>query len=187
MKILKKLGFEVLLVIITALFIINISNEIKLGIKTYKQGKRLIEDRKAIVKSIPKKYRAYTIRLCKENNVPVYLFYKLVKTESNWNPRAFNRNTNGTADRGLCQINSCNYKYFSKAYYTGGGRMDLYNGFTSIEVSVKFLAFLRKQHVSWKNTIMAYNCGSWRVKRDRIPKITKLYCKLIFKDIENLI
>jgi soluble lytic murein transglycosylase-like protein len=187
MKILGKLIFELALVLITAISLNHLCNELENGYKIYQIGKKLVDQKKKLVLKIPEKYRNYAIRLCRENNVPIVLFYKLVKTESNWNHRAFNRNSNGTADRGLCQINSCNYRHFSKYFYTGEGRMDLYNGFTSIEVSVKFLASLRKQHKNWKETVMAYNCGSYRVTRNRVPKITKLYCKLIFRNIEDLI
>lgn len=61
----------------------------------------------------PKDYETSMI-LCEEYNIPFELFVALMYTESRFNPKEVNYNSNGTYDTGICQINSCHIKELEK-------------------------------------------------------------------------
>lgn len=88
---------------------------------------------------------------CERNGIPQYvnLVRAFMYRESGGKPDAVGRNTNGTFDQGLMQLNS--------AYFKDPNVMD---PATNIELGVKAIAKLLKRYGgNIENVIMAYNCG----------------------------
>ncbi|TAM03567.1 MAG: lytic transglycosylase [Paraburkholderia sp.] len=86
------------------------------------------------------------------------LLAAIAKVESSMDPRAFNRNSNGTYDIGLMQINSTHLPRLVKVGVT---RKRLINEpCTSIDTGASILAgFIDRHGYTW-NAVGAYNAGS---------------------------
>jgi soluble lytic murein transglycosylase-like protein len=104
--------------------------------------------------------------------INAYLLYAIAKTESNLNPRAFNRNKNGSVDIGLMQINSSWLPTLGKYGVTESG---LYDACTSIHVGAWILAQnIRRYGNTWE-AVGAYNARSSEL---RIRYAMKVYRNL---------
>ena len=61
---------------------------------------------------IPQVYRSICSSLSKELDLPIRIIYNLIEKESNWRANSKNKNSNGSYDIGIAQINSNNFEYF---------------------------------------------------------------------------
>lgn len=129
---------------------------------------------------IPVKYRGYVSELCFQYNVPVGLLYNVVYHESRWKDHVISkRNTNGSRDIGLMQLNSDYLEYYVAKFFSGN-KFNPLNGFHSLEVGVKYLADLHNRlKGDWYKVAIAYNYGIGRVHHKRIPANVKVYAKRI--------
>jgi len=97
-------------------------------------------------------------------NIPISLAFALAYSESEYNCKAVNRNTNNSIDRGLFQLNNKSFPYIKEA------------AFFDPNVSAKQgLAFLRYCLNTAGNEIGAlamYNAGPTSVKTNRTPQQT---------------
>ncbi|MGZ3236657.1 MAG: lytic transglycosylase domain-containing protein [Burkholderiaceae bacterium] len=85
------------------------------------------------------------------------LLYAIAKTESNLNPRAMNRNKNGSYDIGLMQINS---SWLPALRKLGLNEQQLYDPCTNIQVGAWILAQnMQRLGNSW-DAVGAYNSTS---------------------------
>lgn len=80
----------------------------------------------------------------------------IAKTESNFNPKAYNTNTDGSYDIGLMQINS---KHFESIKKFGIQKEDLFDACTNIQVAAWILAKNMAIHGNTWKAIGAYNTG----------------------------
>lgn len=98
-----------------------------------------------------------------------YLLYAIAKTESSLNPKAINRNKNGSYDVGLMQINS---SWFPTLRKHGLDEKQLFEPCTSIHVGAWVLAQnMQRLGNSWE-AVGAYNTS----KRDlRMKYAAKVY------------
>lgn len=91
--------------------------------------------------------------LANHPNITQSLFLALITHESGGNWRAFNRNTNGTNDAGLCQINSANWGKY-------GLTQDPYSPSQNIAAGVAILADALQQYGDELDALYAYNAGT---------------------------
>lgn len=135
----------------------------------------------------------FIIENCKslelDPNLPIAI---LLQENPSLDPRAINKNNNGTMDRGLFQLNSFYQSYFTENYWP----FDKYNTDMNFDWS-------NWQHNSWvaihlindlykdfnediEKTIMAYNAGASTVISGNIPKTTLDYRDKVLKNYKLL-
>ena len=104
--------------------------------------------------------------------INAYLLHAIAKTESGLNPRAINRNKNGTYDIGLMQINS---SWFPTLRKYGITEEHLYDPCTSIHVGAWILAQnMQRLGNSW-TAVGAYNSGK--------PDLRLKYAQKVYKNL----
>lgn len=97
-----------------------------------------------------------------EYDIPVSLLFSIIYVESSFNPKAINKNSNGTYDYGLMSLNSKTFKGYS--------REQLYNIETNLRLGCEYLVWLKKRYKTWGESVIHYNglytkgAGSYMVK-----------------------
>jgi len=136
---------------------------------------------------IPEQYKVFVNKLCEENDVPIYIFAKLIQSESRWNPKAKNTNytynKDGTKklhsiDKGIAQLNSLNYEEFSWRF-NENKVVDPYNPNMSLKISCRYLSWLYDRTHSWHDAICAYKSGLLNVRKETVPIHIKEISKAI--------
>jgi len=107
-----------------------------------------------------KDIQKYLYNKCKEYNVPYDLAIAVIKTESNFNPNLVHKNSNGSKDYGLFQINSINHKWLSKEL----GISDFIDPYQNIDAGVYMLSQLLKKYNNEHIVLMSYNMGERATK-----------------------
>ena len=98
------------------------------------------------------------------------LLYAIARTESGLNPQAIGRNTNGTRDIGLMQINSAWLPALSQY---GISERDLFESCTSIHVGAWILAGnIQRLGYTWE-AVGAYNTPHPALARTYIDKVRR--------------
>lgn len=91
-------------------------------------------------------------------SVPIELLYAIAKVESNFNPQAINRNTNGTTDYGLMQINSRWFPQLERDFGISKERV-INDSCTNVYIGAWILAHnFRTKGRIW-DSVGAYNAG----------------------------
>lgn len=99
----------------------------------------------------------------KTYSIPVDVLKAVAKTESNFNPKAVNRNPNGSIDIGMMQINSEWSRTLEKH---GILQDDLFDACTNVKVGAWILSNNAKK-LGWNwNAIGAYNVGCAKLDKD---------------------
>jgi len=102
----------------------------------------------------------------------------IAMTESAMNVRAVNRNTNGSVDVGLMQINSRWFPRLAEMEIQPG---DLWDGCTNVHVGAWVLAgYIRRFGYNWR-AIGAYNAGPSSSPETELKRIT--YAKRVFHNL----
>lgn len=104
----------------------------------------------------------YLFKRCSEYGIPSALMIALIDHESGFNPKAEGKNSNGTYDRGLCQLNSAYYDtWMKKLKYT---TYDIYDPKTNIHCGCYVLGgYIRTTGTTREGmhkALMAYNMGA---------------------------
>ncbi len=89
-------------------------------------------------------------------NIPKELILAIIKQESNFNPRAYNKNKDGTEDRGLMQVNYQHNIRLMREY----GITDpdqLFDIETNIELGARILYENFQRFGNWPMAVKAYN------------------------------
>lgn len=108
----------------------------------------------------------------REYGIPAQVLRAVAKTESGMNPKASNRNANGSTDIGIMQINSSWLKTLEAHGIT---ESDLWHPCTNIKVGAWVLANNAKK-LGWNwNAIGAYNVGCARLDKDECSKRRNSY------------
>lgn len=127
----------------------------------------IVESRNPWLRNIPlsEELQEYTYDLCLEYEISYDLFLSLMRTESNFNLDAINKNTNGTIDIGICQINE-NTKPLAEKL--AGRELDLFNPKDNILAAILVFDNYRSQLINkgytsqedlFEVTLLAYNRG----------------------------
>lgn len=124
-------------------------------------------------------------QIAKDAQVPPVILYGVIKTESNFIPRARNRNRNGSIDRGMGQINSFYQKEFEQRFWRSTEKFNVYNPEHSLELSAKILQWLYKSTGNWKHTIIAYNRGLNYIRLEDHPN--EDYYQKVASNIKQLL
>jgi len=120
-------------------------------------------------------YNDYIEQECTTYDVPVYIVNRLLYVESKFNPKAINKNQNGTKDLGIAQVNDKYLSYFKEKYFP----FDPFNPYESITFCVIYLRSLYEYFGDWYSAIASYNAGITRIKNNQFSKRTIQYANFI--------
>lgn len=117
----------------------------------------LKEDKKD-VKNLPLDARisAKVEEVSQKYSIPKELILAIIKQESNFNPRAYNKNKDGTEDRGLMQVNYQHNLRLMKEYGIADPDQ-LYDIETNIELGARILYENFQRFGNWTMAVKAYN------------------------------
>lgn len=129
---------------------------------------------------VPDKYEESFFKWTNYYDIPYYIAYNLIETESNWRHKVRSHfNSNGSYDIGLMQLNSSYVLYFVKRFFIGDS-FEVYSYDDNMQVGLAYLRYLIDYYNgNMRNAIMAYNCGQGNVNRGTIPDNTKKYVDMI--------
>lgn|GEM_PF-2198825 len=100
----------------------------------------------------------HTVEICRENGVDPDLVLAIMWHESRFIPDVRdNVNTNGTHDRGLMQINQCNWGWLMEK------GLDVNNPYDNVSSGVLMLSMMLEKYTV-EQALMAYQCGESRMR-----------------------
>lgn len=102
-----------------------------------------------------------------KNDIPVSLAFALAFTESGFNVKAINNNSNNTTDRGLFQLNSNSFPKLSEA--------DFFDPYISAKYGMSHLKFCLTSAGNEVSALAMYNAGTSRVRANKTPQSTLNY------------
>lgn len=134
--------------------------------------------------NLPAKYEHLFIREAAECRVPLWLLARIAEYESGFNPSRVNeRNTNGSVDTGIMQLNSHSIPDFTWRY-NSGEPIDPTDAWVSVRVAAQHLRALYDATGSWVTSLAAYNAGLGRALEARTwPEITRRYVRHVFREL----
>lgn len=121
-------------------------------------------------------YNDIFTKYAEDFGLPPLLLWSVAYTESQLNPLAINRNTNGSTDIGIMQINSI---HLPELKASGISRDDLFNPEINIGVGAYYLKQCVDRYGLNSKAIICYNGFS------RENKIYKTYAKKVIRNLDN--
>ena len=130
---------------------------------------------------LPEAMSNYICSLSEELDIDSDLIVAILMAENpEFNPEAVHRNTNGTIDCGLFQLNDRYiWTSFANAYWFDNMELDPFNWKHNSFLAIHHIAYLHKKLKVTDETIMAYNCGINAVMSENIPDSTKAYLRKV--------
>ena len=110
--------------------------------------------------------KAYTKQVCEEYDVDYSLALAVIYNESRFQSGLTHKNTNGTTDYGLMQVNEVNYEYLHKTVGINSMR-DLLNDKTGIRCGVELLAYHKDFTGEDSSALLRYQVGAGKYKKYR--------------------
>lgn len=113
-------------------------------------------------------------RVSQKYGVPKELILAIIQQESGFNPLAYNRNKDGTEDRGLMQVNYQHNISLMKEYNIVDPNQ-LYDIATNIEIGTRILYENYKTFKNWVLAVKAYNglkANNWDYVRSVFEKVS---------------
>ena len=115
---------------------------------------------------------------CKEatDNYNEYYYFMLgaIQLESSFKPTAVHHNSNGSIDRGLCQINSCNIKKMKKLGLIGSTD-DLFDIYKNIDCGFAMMNQYINMFGVTESAYYAYNTGRERTGSNKNSRAVMRY------------
>lgn len=102
-----------------------------------------------------------------KNDIPLSLAFALAYTESRYNVKAVNSNTNSTIDRGLFQLNNNSFPGLTEA--------DFFDPYISSKYGMSHLKFCLNSAGNQVSALAMYNAGTNRVRSNKTPQTTLNY------------
>lgn len=102
-----------------------------------------------------------------KNEIPLSLAFALAFTESGYNVKAVNNNSNNTVDRGLFQLNSNSFPKLTEA--------DFFDPFVSAKYGMSHLKFCLNTAGNQVSALAMYNAGTGAVRSNKTPQTTLNY------------
>ncbi len=97
-------------------------------------------------------------------NIPATLAFSLAYNESHYNVKAINKNTNGSVDRGLFQLNNTTFTKLTEK--------DFFDPYVSAKQGLSFLRFCLDTAGNEITALAMYNAGANRVRNNNTPQQT---------------
>jgi soluble lytic murein transglycosylase-like protein len=107
--------------------------------------------------------------------IPKEILMAIISVESGFNPRAYNKNKDGTEDRGLMQVNYQHNLSLMKEYGITDPEQ-LYDPELNIEIGARILYENYKRFGNWVMAIKAYNglkADNWDYVRKVLSKVSE--------------
>lgn len=111
------------------------------------------------------------LREADKNNIPLSLAFSLAYTESRYKPRALNKNTNASIDRGVFQLNNKSFPALVEA--------DFFDPYVSAKYGLSHLRFCLDTAGNEVSALAMYNAGTNRVRNNGTPQTTLNYISKI--------
>lgn len=111
------------------------------------------------------------LQSAEEFNIPLSLAFALAHTESNFKVTAMHKNTNGSIDRGLFQLNSSSFPKLEES--------DFYDPKISAYYGLSHLRFCLNTAGNEIAALAMYNAGANKVRKNSTPQITLDYISKI--------
>jgi soluble lytic murein transglycosylase-like protein len=106
-----------------------------------------------------------------ENDIPLSLAFALAYSESSYNVKAVNRNSNHTIDRGLFQLNNNSFPSLRED--------EFFDPYVSAKYGLSHLRFCLDTAGNEVAALAMYNAGIRRVKNGETPQVTLNYVSKI--------
>ena len=106
----------------------------------------------------------YTIYKAQQNGIDPDLIFCIMWRESNFNPNSIGRNTNGTYDYGLMQINSSNFSFLSQKIGITS-MYDLLDPYKNIDCGIYYISAYLRKYNDYNKALMCYNLGEGGAQR----------------------
>ncbi|MBR4765331.1 MAG: transglycosylase SLT domain-containing protein [Clostridia bacterium] len=106
----------------------------------------------------------YTIYKAQQNGIDPDLIFCIMWRESNFNPNEISRNSNGSYDYGLMQINSSNFSFLSQKIGITS-MYDLLDPYKNIDCGVYYIAAYMRKYGDMNKALMCYNLGEGGAQR----------------------
>lgn len=106
-----------------------------------------------------------------KNNIPLSLAFSLAHTESNYKATAVHKNTNGSIDRGLFQLNNNSFPNVAEA--------DFFIPSVSAKYGLSHLRFCLNSAGNEIAALAMYNAGTNKVRNGNTPQVTLNYISKI--------
>jgi soluble lytic murein transglycosylase-like protein len=120
---------------------------------------------------------------CQKRNVNYALAVSVIKNESSFNANCISKNSNGTKDYGLFQINSSNHKWISEVLKID----DYLDPKQNIRAGVWMLSWLKDKYKCYDKTLIGYNMGEGNIKKLASRGIeTTRYSRRVIKGKQEL-
>ena len=111
----------------------------------------------------PTEYAEYVEKYASEYNVPEYIIYAVIKTESDFDPTA----TSSAGAMGLMQMMPSTFTWLSSSEHLNENLSyaELYEPETAIRYGTYYLRYLFEKFKDWDNVFAAYNGGEGNVAK----------------------
>ncbi len=158
---------------------VEVSNISNIIVTEHQQSQELVKELPLYDIPLNIDLQKYIYELCEKKEVPHDLVLAVIKTESNFNPKAKNVNKNGSVDKGIMQINSCHTDLCKSL-----GVNDLFDPYQNIRVGVELLSNIYKKYPDVHKSLMVYNMGEFGAKRNwKVGRGTTTYSRRVISNI----